>query len=159
MLSFLPPYPDLLCINSRRIEIPFSKRILKPNQCLKICNRNLQISITQILLRLNLQRSTEISVSCHNHWRIQEGAGDAPQVKILSFSCSFRQKKLQNNPTLGVGAPLPQKNPGSATDNLFMYFISIFELSYSFSHNTKRQTVCCCFFLNNCSEHSGIQSL
>ena len=26
-------------------------------------------------------------------------------VQILSFSCSFRPKKLQNNPNLGVGAP------------------------------------------------------
>ena len=40
-------------------------------------------------------------------------------VQILSFSCSFRQKKLQNN-RLGHSfwewTHLPQENPGSATD-------------------------------------------
>ena len=47
--------------------------------------------------------------------------GGAPEtraplgVQILSFSCSFRQKNLQNNPNLGVVAP-PRENPGSATD-------------------------------------------
>ena len=36
------------------------------------------------------------------------------RVQILSLSCSFWQKKSQNNPNLGVGA-LPQENPGSST--------------------------------------------
>ena len=42
--------------------------------------------------------------SCLNqtHWRIQ---GTPPGVQILSFSCSFRQKNVQNTPTSGVGAP------------------------------------------------------
>ena len=31
--------------------------------------------------------------------------GTPPGVQILSFSCSFRQKNLQNNPNLGIGAP------------------------------------------------------
>ena len=41
--------------------------------------------------------------------------GTPPGVQILSFLCSFRQKKLQNNPDMGVGAP-SRENPGSATD-------------------------------------------
>ena len=32
-------------------------------------------------------------------------------IQIVSFSCSFRQKNLQNNPTLGVGAPREILNP------------------------------------------------
>ena len=34
----------------------------------------------------------------------RQGRGSPPGVQILSFSCSFQQKKLQNNPNLGVGA-------------------------------------------------------
>ena len=47
---------------------------------------------------------------------MEGGARDAPSlgVQILSFSCSFRQKNLQNNPNLGISAP-PRENPGSAT--------------------------------------------
>ena len=33
----------------------------------------------------------------------------APGVQILSFSCSFRQKKEVSTPTLEVGAPPPRK--------------------------------------------------
>ena len=49
--------------------------------------------------------------SCHNlwfvpfdvHWLIQGGARDTstPPVHILSFSCSFQQKNMQNNSTFG----------------------------------------------------------
>ena len=45
------------------------------------------------------------------------GCQGRPRVQILSFLCSFRQKNLQNNPNLPVGAP-PRENPGSATDNI-----------------------------------------
>ena len=46
-----------------------------------------------------------------------KGRGHVPGVQILSFSCSFRQKNLQNNHNLGVGAP-PRENPGSATGTI-----------------------------------------
>ena len=52
------------------------------------------------------------------HWRFQGGClGRSPRVQILLFSCSFRQKKLQNNRLahhFGRWRP-PQENPGSAT--------------------------------------------
>ena len=45
-----------------------------------------------------------------------KGARDAPEVQILSFSCSFRQKIWKIIALLGVGAPpAPQENPESAT--------------------------------------------
>ena len=40
-------------------------------------------------------------------------------VQILLFSCSFQQKKLENNRFWEL-APRPGKTPGSATDDGFM---------------------------------------
>ena len=54
-----------------------------------------------------------------------------PGVQILSFLCSFRQKRLVSIPTLGVGAPSgkswirhwdPWRDPGDAPAPLYNLF-------------------------------------
>ena len=61
-------------------------------------------NITFLQLRL---RAVTITIQFHAIGGSKGDARDVPPlgVQILSFSCSFCQKKLQNNRNSGVGAP------------------------------------------------------
>ena len=66
-------------------------------------------------LRIIVSRHQAVYDYCKSHYQIQ--GCTAPGVQILSFSCSFRQKNLNNNSTFGSWHT-PQKNSGSTTESV-----------------------------------------
>ena len=73
------------------------------------------------------------------------------EVRILSFSCSFRQKNLQNNRLAH-----PQENPGSATDRDLALSLSITKFVKLLSSNINLAKLKFCL-LPNCSNHYTTQ--
>ena len=108
----LPPLEPLLIINHSKSNLSFgnadfhSKSTRQRSRPTPRRRPKMLINAHGMGLRsmMNEPRTHSITKNSTVHWRIQGGRQErAPPlgVQILSFSCSFRQKKLKNNSTFG----------------------------------------------------------
>ena len=122
----LPPLEPLLIINHSKSNLSFgnadfhSKSTRQRSRPTPRRRPKMLINAHGMGLRsmMNEHRTHSITKNSTVHWRIQGGRQErAPPwgAQILSFSCSFRQKKLKNNRTFGSWRTLPRENSESAT--------------------------------------------